>query len=104
MAFVLHGGLRNLRGHAAALSLARGITPICRIGNTKIAAMLAFHLASSRKRRSAAPGVTGGDGALIDISLQKTVKNSHESRGTEPDLDLIKQVEQVTTSDLEGPA
>ena len=42
---------------------------------------------------------------MVDISLQKTVKNSYESWGrTEPDLDLIKQVEQVTMSDLEGPA
>ena len=51
------------------------------------------------------PGVTGGGGALVDISLQKTVKTATRVEGrTEPDLDLIKQVEQVTTSDLEGPA
>jgi hypothetical protein len=50
--------------------------------------------------------VTGGGGALVDISLQKTVKTATRvGRGrTKPDLDLIKQVEQVTTSDLEGPA
>jgi hypothetical protein len=42
---------------------------------------------------------------LVDISLQKTVKTATRVGGrTEPDLDLIKQVEQVTTSDLEGPA
>ena len=59
----------------------------------------------SRKRRSAAPGVTGGGGALVDISLQKTAKTATRVGGrSEPDLDLIKQVEQVTTSDLEGPA
>ena len=42
---------------------------------------------------------------MVDISLQKTVKTATRVGGrTEPDLDLIKQVEQVTTSDLEGPA
>jgi len=42
---------------------------------------------------------------LVDISLQKTVKTATRvGERTEPDLDLIKQVEQVTTSDLEGPA
>jgi hypothetical protein len=41
---------------------------------------------------------------LVDISLQKTVKTATRVGGrTEPDLDLIKQVEQVATSDLEGP-
>ena len=42
---------------------------------------------------------------MVDISLQKIVKPATRVGGkTEPDLDLIKQVEQVTTSDLEGPA
>ena len=41
---------------------------------------------------------------MVDISLQKTVKTATRVGGrTEPDLDLMKQVEQVTTSDLEGP-
>ena len=49
--------------------------------------------------------MTGGGGALVDISLQKTVKTAKRVGGrTEPNLDLIKQVEQVTTSDLKGPA
>jgi hypothetical protein len=48
--------------------------------------------------------VTGGGGALVDISLQKTVKTATSWGRTGPILDLIKQVEQVTTSDLEGPA
>jgi hypothetical protein len=49
--------------------------------------------------------VTGGGGALVDISLQKTAKTATRvGRRTEPDLDLIKQVEQVPTSGLEGPA
>jgi hypothetical protein len=39
--------------------------------------MLAFHLAP-RKRRSAAPGVTGGGGALVGISLQKTAKTASQ--------------------------
>ena len=49
--------------------------------------------------------MTGGGGALVDISLQKTVKTATRvGERTEPDLDLIKQVEQVTRSVLERPA
>ena len=50
------------------------------------------------------PGVSGRGEAMAAIWLQKTAKTASRAvRRTKPDLHLIKQVEQVTTSALEGP-
>jgi hypothetical protein len=70
------------------------------MGNTKIATMFASHGASGKRRWAAL-----GDWAELDgCYLGANSENSGEScERTEPDVHLIKQVEQVTTSALEGP-
>src|ERR1700746_16740 len=71
------------------------------IGDTKIATMFASHGASSKRRWAAL-----GDWAswCDGLSLGANSENSGESCGrTEPDMHLIKQVEQVTKSALGRP-
>ena len=70
------------------------------MGNTKIATMFASHGASG-KRRWAALGDGASWMAVIWVQIAKTASRAIER--TEPDVHLIKQVEQVTKSTLEGP-
>jgi hypothetical protein len=70
------------------------------MGNTKIATMFASHGASGKRRWAAL-------GRLDELERWrlfgcKLRKQPAELWG-EPDVHLIKQVEQVTTSALEGP-
>jgi hypothetical protein len=65
--------------------------------------MLVFHL--NRESADAGRRANGRGEAMSVIWLQITTKTARGVAGrTEPDLHLIKQVEQVTTSGLEGPA
>jgi hypothetical protein len=72
------------------------------MGNTKIIATMFASHGASRKHRWAALGdwANWSDGCYLGAISE----NSGESCGrTEPDVHLIKQVEQVTKSALEGP-
>ena len=67
------------------------------IGNTKIATMFVSHGASGKRQWAALGDWT----SWSDGQMAKTAGRAVER--TEPDVHLIKQVEQVTTSALEGP-
>jgi hypothetical protein len=71
------------------------------MGNTKIATMFASHGASG-----SADGLRwaiGRAGAMAFIWVQIAKTRSRAVGRIEPDVHLIKQVEQVTISALEGP-
>ncbi len=96
-----HRATRRLQGGGNPPPVGEPRAPHYYIGNTKIATMFASH-GASRKRRWAALG----DWASWshDCYLGANSENSGESCGrTEPDVHLIKQVEQVTKSALGGP-
>jgi hypothetical protein len=71
------------------------------MGNTKIATMFASHGASGKRRWAALGDWTSWSDGSIWVQIAKTA--SRAVGRTEPDVHLIKQVEQVTTSALEGP-
>ena len=70
------------------------------IGNTKIATMFASHGASR-----SADGLRGGLDELERWPLFPcNSETANKAVGSEPDMHLIKQVQQVTISALERPA
>src|SRR5580704_6672997 len=71
------------------------------MGNTKIATMFAFHGALGK--RDGLLWAIGRAGAMAVMCVQIAKTASRAVERTEPDVHLIKQVEQVTKSALEGP-
>jgi hypothetical protein len=73
------------------------------LSDTKIATMFVSH--DLRESADAGRRVSGLGGAVAIVRPQETAKTARRTVGrTEPDLHLIKQVEQVTTSALERRA
>jgi hypothetical protein len=69
------------------------------IGNTKIATMFTSHRASGKRRRAALGDWTSwSDGGHLGANSEA----GRAAGGIEPDVRLIKQVEQVTTPDRRG--
>jgi hypothetical protein len=72
------------------------------IGNTKIATMFASHGALGKRRCAALDDFDELErGRFLGANSESSQPSCRE---TEPDVQLIKQVEQVTTSALEGLA
>jgi hypothetical protein len=71
------------------------------IGNTKIATMFAPHGASGKRRWAALGDWTSWSDGVFWAQIAKIA--SRVAGGIEPDVHMIKQVEQVTTPALEGP-